>query len=585
MAITLTRNQQAGHRVPRQRRRGPGRRRHQGLRQGRSRGPCARRRHRRLRDRSLHRDHGPVGLGQVDAHALARRPRLAHERFGLDRRRRARHAQREEAHAAAPRPHRLHLPVVQPHPDAHRGREHHAADEARRPQARPANGSTTSSTPSVSATACSHRPSELSGGQQQRVAVARALASRPQIIFADEPTGNLDSRTGAEILAFMRQAVRELGQTIVMVTHDPVAASYADRAVFLADGRIVDEIDDPTADPCPRPHADPGRLIMFSLTINSIRANKARFLLTGVAVILGVAFMAGTLVLTDTIKKSYDDVAANVYKSTDAVVRSRPRVKTANDGDDVRGTIRRVDARQGPGGARRAGGRGAAGRRRGRRRATTASSSTPTRTGRSRSPLAWQATPALNPMELVSGHAPRAPDEIVIDRMSFDKGHFHVGRDGARDRARSARHAVPARRRRRPTAAPTDAAGAAGRGVHAGHRGHACSARPVATRRSRSWRSPACRRRRSWRTSARRCPTEDVEVITGAAGDRSEAEKAAGAVVAVHQHVPDDVRDRGARRRVVRDLQHLLDHRRPAHQGDRAVAGDRREAQAGHACR
>ena len=77
--------------------------------------------------------------------------------------------------------------------------------------------------------------------------MARALASQPQIIFADEPTGNLDSRTGAEILSFMRTAVREFGQTIVMVTHDPVAASYADRAVFLADGHIVDEIDDPTA--------------------------------------------------------------------------------------------------------------------------------------------------------------------------------------------------------------------------------------------------------------------------------------------------------------------------------------------------
>jgi putative ABC transport system ATP-binding protein len=93
-----------------------------------------------------------------------------------------------------------------------------------------------------------HRPSELSGGQQQRVAVARALAIRPAIVFADEPTGNLDSRTGAEILSFMRTAVREFGQTIVMVTHDPVAASYADRAVFLADGRIVDDLDDPTAD-------------------------------------------------------------------------------------------------------------------------------------------------------------------------------------------------------------------------------------------------------------------------------------------------------------------------------------------------
>jgi len=92
-----------------------------------------------------------------------------------------------------------------------------------------------------------HRPQEMSGGQQQRVAVARALASRPEIIFADEPTGNLDSRAGAEVLTFMRRAVDEMGQTIVMVTHDPTAASYADRIVFLADGRIVDEMHQPTA--------------------------------------------------------------------------------------------------------------------------------------------------------------------------------------------------------------------------------------------------------------------------------------------------------------------------------------------------
>ena len=93
-----------------------------------------------------------------------------------------------------------------------------------------------------------HRPDEMSGGQQQRVAVARALASRPEIIFADEPTGNLDSRAGAEVLGFLRRAVDEMGQTIVMVTHDPIAASYADRIVFLADGRIVDEMRQPTAD-------------------------------------------------------------------------------------------------------------------------------------------------------------------------------------------------------------------------------------------------------------------------------------------------------------------------------------------------
>ncbi len=93
-----------------------------------------------------------------------------------------------------------------------------------------------------------HRPSELSGGQQQRVAVARALASQPEIIFADEPTGNLDSRSGAEMLDFMRRAVGEMGQTIVMVTHDPNAASYADAVVFLGDGRIVDHMDAPTAE-------------------------------------------------------------------------------------------------------------------------------------------------------------------------------------------------------------------------------------------------------------------------------------------------------------------------------------------------
>ena len=93
-----------------------------------------------------------------------------------------------------------------------------------------------------------HRPSELSGGQQQRVAVARALVSRPEVVFADEPTGNLDSRSGTEILEFMAAAVRDIGQTIVMVTHDPAAAAYADSVVFLADGRIVDAIDDPTAD-------------------------------------------------------------------------------------------------------------------------------------------------------------------------------------------------------------------------------------------------------------------------------------------------------------------------------------------------
>ena len=93
-----------------------------------------------------------------------------------------------------------------------------------------------------------HKPSELSGGQQQRVAAARALASRPEIIFADEPSGNLDSKSGTELLRFMRQAVEDYGQTIVMVTHDPLAAAHSDRVVFLEDGRIAGDMPDPTAD-------------------------------------------------------------------------------------------------------------------------------------------------------------------------------------------------------------------------------------------------------------------------------------------------------------------------------------------------
>ena len=93
-----------------------------------------------------------------------------------------------------------------------------------------------------------HRPAELSGGQQQRVAVARALLSRPAIVFADEPTGNLDSRSGTEVLGFLRRAVDQLGQSVVMVTHDPAAAAHADAVVFLADGRVIDRMADPTAE-------------------------------------------------------------------------------------------------------------------------------------------------------------------------------------------------------------------------------------------------------------------------------------------------------------------------------------------------
>jgi len=128
-----------------------------------------------------------------------------------------------------------------------------------------------------------HRPSELSGGQQQRVAVARALASQPEIIFADEPTGNLDSRSGAEILEFMRQAVLEFGQTIVMVTHDPTAAAYAGRVIFLATARSstrsATRLRKPSSTRCTSWAADN----MWKVTRKGLAAHKLRFVLTALA--------------------------------------------------------------------------------------------------------------------------------------------------------------------------------------------------------------------------------------------------------------------------------------------------------------
>jgi putative ABC transport system permease protein len=164
---------------------------------------------------------------------------------------------------------------------------------------------------------------------------------------------------------------------------------------------------------------------MLTLTVNSIKANKVRFVMTAVAVMLGVAFMAGTLVLTDTIKQSYDNVAVNIYKSTDAVVRSSHHAKNSN-GDEVRGTISASVLAA----VRKADGVQAAEAQRLGIAVVVAHDGKLLDANPNRSipvALAWQQDSALNPMELVSGHAPRAPDEIVIDRASEKKGHFQLG--------------------------------------------------------------------------------------------------------------------------------------------------------------
>ena len=148
----------------------------------------------------------------------------------------------------APGPRRIRLPVVQPRSHAHRTREHHAPVRSGREEDRP-------SMVRLPRRAAGHRrpahrtgPPEMSGGQQQRAACARALIGRPDLIFADEPTGNLDSNSSAEMLGFLRRSVTEFNQSIVMVTHDPRGAAYADRVVFLADGKVVGELASPTAD-------------------------------------------------------------------------------------------------------------------------------------------------------------------------------------------------------------------------------------------------------------------------------------------------------------------------------------------------
>ena len=198
-----------------------------------------------------------------------------------------------------------------------------------------------------------HRPAELSGGQQQRVAVARALVSKPAVVFADEPTGNLDSTASDEVLALLRRSVDEFGQTVVMVTHDPHAASFADRLVVLRDGKITEDRD----------------ALMLRLALRSLGSRKLRTFTTTLAVFLGVAFVAGTYVLTDTINKSFDDIFSEAVKGTDvAITPKEPVAQEDREPPAFPASVLREGAR----GRGRAAGRGRhllagqAGRRQGR---------------------------------------------------------------------------------------------------------------------------------------------------------------------------------------------------------------------------
>ena len=203
----------------------------------------------------------------------------------------------------------------------------------------------------------SHRPSELSGGQQQRVAVARALVGKPAVLFADEPTGNLDSRTGEEVLGLLRHSVDELGQTIIMVTHDAHAASKADRVLFLKDGshRLR-----------PRPHGerrhlrrDPlaGARVMIRLALRSLAQHKLRTALTTIAILLGVAMISGTYVLTDQIDSGFKNIYDSAMGEIDAIITPKPAFGNALGGvNDTLSAATLAAVRKVDGVARAAGG-------------------------------------------------------------------------------------------------------------------------------------------------------------------------------------------------------------------------------------
>ena len=249
------------------------------------------------------------------------------------------------------------------------------------------------------ATGSNNLPSQLSGGQQQRVAVARALVPRPDIVFADEPTGALDSRTGIEILTFMRRAVDESGQTIVMVTHDPHAASYADNVLFLADGQIIDEMPESDHGPGPRPdEAVRGLTAVLKLALRGVRHNVGRYVATLVAIITGVAFFTATGFLSDRVINALEGDVDRQYGNVDVGHRRRRPTTTRRLDFAEQLAHRRRRRRPDRRAARRRGASAASSPGRSRSSAPTARPFGDGATGR-----LWIADDELNPIDIADG--------------------------------------------------------------------------------------------------------------------------------------------------------------------------------------
>ena len=274
-----------------------------------------------------------------------------------------------------------------------------------------------------------HRPAQLSGGEQQRVAIARALITRPTVLLADEPTGNLDSRTGGEILELLRRSVDAYAQTTVMVTHDPRAAAIADRILFIADGRIVKELTGATAAEVLGVMGELGGVIAVAL--KGLAGRKLRTALTAIAIVLGVAMISGTYVLTDTIKAAFGTVFSEIYKRTDVIITSKSAI---GEGGEEEGGHEGgkppafpesllTSVRGLPGIAQAQGG----------------VSSTAQLVGRDGKVLGVGGAPGLafsvrphgnrrfNPLTLVAGNWPVGPGEIGIDANTADRHRYRVG--------------------------------------------------------------------------------------------------------------------------------------------------------------
>ena len=259
------------------------------------------------------------------------------------------------------------------------------------------------------------------------MAVARALVSRPQIVFADEPTGNLDSRSGAEVLSFMRRSVDEFGQSIAMVTHDPTAAAYAHRVIFLADGKIVESARGPDSGVGARCHARAGRLIMIKLSLQNTWAHKRRLVGTFMAVLIGVGFLSGTLILGDTLRDNFDEAVRRRLRRhrrrrpprqarrRRRTTTERLQASTTLDASLVQ-TIEAVD------GVRVAVAETQTyGQIIGKDGETIGGNGPPTFAA------SWNTDEGINPYHIIKGRAPKAPEEVVIDDASADAGKLKVG--------------------------------------------------------------------------------------------------------------------------------------------------------------